>query len=699
MPEKWNINVKYEKIIISILMFITFFLNVYFVYEGRIIYTTPDEMGPIAIAAFWAGQDWSSLMAHCAYYSYGYSILLFPLFVIFKSGTSFYRAAIVLNAVLAAATVPVSILTGKKIFRGISPVYLYIGAFISANFISNIVRSPSAWCEVLLMFLNWLLLFVFVKLSEKLEMKLCIISAVLAVYTYTVHQRMLGVLIAYSVSFAILCWYKRAHVKYYISFLSSLSILLIGHKAVKKMVKAALWYGSPKANTNDYTGVIGNITRRMDDFLSFIKNFIYTLSGHLFYIAVATMGLAIIALAYIFINNLKILKDCRKRQDLCPEYAVSFYIFMAFLGTLLISVLGMCSTVGAGAERSDTILYGRYVEPILVILVFLGVLYVLNCRNRKWIMLFSGGYICFSLLSYRRYHALASLFFNYMACVGIHIFYRKGRVMYALPICIVILLLFIFLYTKGNKLKIPVLICVSIYWIVTGMIFMYNKIVPIWRYKSEFSVLIEEKEKLNKDADWYYYGEERSLGTSSYMQFLLKNKAELNYHSDYAIPDETFYGVADNLFFLWDHEELSLIDSAGGAYLFTNEWERNEEGICLPLSMFGSGKYNSLRNVDDFSSNGYEGYFLYGPYLTLEKGSYNVELYYTADGVGGYMEVFNNSGNMVYDTVDLSDTDNKIEKAVMHFSLDQQSDALEFRVYTRSMQNVRIEKVLLSKEK
>ena len=680
-------------------MFVTFFLNVYFVYEGRIIYTTPDEMGPIAIAAFWAGQDWSSLMAHCAYYSYGYSILLYPLFIIFKSGTLFYRAAIVLNAVLVAATIPVSFLTGKKVFRGISPVYLYIGAFISANFISNIVRSSSAWCEVLLMFLNWLLLFVFVKLSEKLEMKLCFLSAVLAVYTYAVHQRMLGVLIAYSFSLAVLCWYKRAHIKYYLSFLSSLSILLVGHRVVKKMVKAALWYDSPRANTNDYAGVIGSITRRMDDLVSFIKNFIYTLSGHLFYIAVATMGLAIIALAYIFVNNLKILKACRIRRDLCPEYAMSLYIFMAFLGTLLISALSMCGSVGAGAERSDTILYGRYIEPILSILVFLGALFVLNCKNRKWIMPLSVAYICISLLSYRRYHALASLFFNYMTCVGIHIFYRQGRVMYALPICIVILLLSIFLFKKGNKLKILVLMSISIYWIVTGMIFMYNKIVPIWRYKYEFATLIEEKEKLNKDAEWYYYGEERSLGTSSYIQFLLKDKAELNYHSNYAIPDETFYGVADNLFFLWDHEELSLVDSAGGAYLFTNEWKRNEEGISLPLSMFGSGKYDSLRNVEDFFSNGYEGYFLYGPYITLEKGNYNVTLYYTADGVGGYMEVFNNNVNMVYDTVDLSDTDDEMEKAVLHFSLDQQSESLEFRVYTRPTQNIRIEKIVLTKEK
>lgn len=699
MLEKWNTNVKYEKLIISILMFVTFFLNVYFVYEGRMIYTTPDEMGPIAIAAFWAGQDWSSLMAHCAYYSYGYSILLYPLFIIFKSGTLFYRAAIVLNAVMVAATIPVSFLTGKKMFRGISPLYLYIGAFISANFISNIVRSPSAWCEVLLMFLNWLLLFVFVKLSEKLEIKLCLLSAVLVVYTYAVHQRMLGVLIAYSFSLAVLCWYKRAHVKYYLSFLSGLSILLIGHRVVKKMVKAALWYGSPKANTNDYAGVIGSITRRMDDFTSFIKNFIYTLSGHLFYIAVATMGLAIIALAYIFVNNLKILKACRIRRDLCPEYAVSLYIFMAFLGTLLISVLGMCGSVGAGAERSDTILYGRYIEPILSILVFLGALFVLNCKNRKWIMPLSVAYICISLVSYRRYHALASLFFNYMSCVGIHIFYRQGRVMYALPVCIVILLLSVFLFKKGNRLKIPVLMSISIYWIVTGMIFMYNKIVPIWRYKYEFTTLIEEKEKLNKDAEWYYYGEERSLGTSSYIQFLLKDKAELNYHSNYAIPDETFYGVADNLFFLWDHDELSLVDSAGGAYLFTNEWKRNGEGISLPLSLFGSGKYDSLRNVEDFFSDGYEGYFLYGPYITLEEGSYNVALYYTADGVGGYMEVFNNNLNMVYDTVDLSDTNNETEKAVLHFSLDEQSESLEFRVYTRPTQNIRIEKIVLTKEK
>lgn len=60
----------------------------------------PDEFSYWAYAAEAAGYDWSEVISLGSFYSYGYSILLLPVFILCKDPVTAYRAAVALNFIL-----------------------------------------------------------------------------------------------------------------------------------------------------------------------------------------------------------------------------------------------------------------------------------------------------------------------------------------------------------------------------------------------------------------------------------------------------------------------------------------------------------------------------------------------------------------------------------------------------------------------
>ena len=100
MRKEWSIRHKYA--IIFVLFLVCFFgYSISRVY-GFIFF--PDEFGYWAYAAKAAGYDWSEMVSLGSYYSYGYSLILFPIFKLCKDSVMAYRVAVTLNFILLGAT-------------------------------------------------------------------------------------------------------------------------------------------------------------------------------------------------------------------------------------------------------------------------------------------------------------------------------------------------------------------------------------------------------------------------------------------------------------------------------------------------------------------------------------------------------------------------------------------------------------------
>ena len=658
-----------------------------------------DEMGPIAVAAMWNGQDWSELMEHCVYYSYGYAILLYPLFAFFKGPVAFYRAAIVLNAILVACVIPLAVSVGKKVFSNVDIRIVYLGAFVAANCGGNISRSPSAWCEVLLMFLNWLLLWVFTITIEKISYKKIIAAAIAVVYLYTVHQRMLGVVVAYSMSLAIYCFMRKKSIKYYAIYLMTLFVALAGHRWIKSVVKLSLWRGGATSNTNDYSSTINHVfSQNISDFL---KNFVYSLSGHLFYIIVATAGLALIAITVLSVQNTEYLVRIIRKQEIKERHAVvDIYVLLAFWGILGISLLYLCKAAGVSTSRSDYLLYGRYVEPILSVLIFWGIMMLNNNRTSRKVNKVLGVSIAlFSCLSYRRYIVIQDLPFNKMNCVGLNIFYKDGRVHYLSAILMVIFVLAILLLSRKRYFKNVMIGLVALYGIISGILFVKENVIPTQNIKYELVELIDEKERLNDNARFYYFGSEGAyIYNSSFIQYLLKDEEILYYESELQIPDGVFYGVTEDINFVLEHDELTILDMKDNIILFTNETENECKGLKIPIDEFGFSIDRSEETQSNISSNGYEGIFMYGPYISLDEGSYRVTISYEASAVEeewGKAEIYHLGTNQMLDEVTIDNTIDQDGNIILEFELKEPMDSLEFRIHTVDGQEVVVGDVVL----
>lgn len=83
--------------ILSCLALLVFIINIRHLGSIEFFTVLDDEFGYWGNAAYLAGLDWSGVISEIPYYSYGYSLLLVPLFFIFDNPIHMYKAAIILN--------------------------------------------------------------------------------------------------------------------------------------------------------------------------------------------------------------------------------------------------------------------------------------------------------------------------------------------------------------------------------------------------------------------------------------------------------------------------------------------------------------------------------------------------------------------------------------------------------------------------
>lgn len=550
-------NEKNEKKILLILAILTFLINICRIAESKMIYMSEDEFGPIAIAAYFCGQDWTSVLQNTSYYSYGYSLVLTPLFWIAGSAESFYRMAIAVNAVFTAAIILLSYYTGKRICFYTKKTNLYMSSFAAANFVANVGRSQSAWCETILIFLFWCLIFNFTLLEEKINLKRVLSFSGIAVFTYMVHQRTIGILISAVFCFVILCFVKKYDKKYLIGFCGVTLALLFAHTILKQFVQTNIWLNSPALQGNDYGGRLQQIASR--GIIPLLKMAVYTVSGHLYYIAASTFGLGIFALCILI------------KKIIARERALYFFLGLSATSAFAVSILGVTPAGWEEWGSSSYLVYGRYIEIFLGILIYLSLMFFLeNLKDKTAALVTLGGIIFAALITVSGWSHVKELWFNNHCCIGLNAFYKNGDMIFWFPLALIAVCLAVLYYVQNGFEKRIYVGALSAFWIFSGISYLED---PLYVEQTNYQLtkLIEEKERRNKECDFYFYGSDATYN-DTFMQFLLKDKQPLIFQSDYSvIPKETFYGVTDDASFFEVNPDLKQIKEVKGVYLFTNE--------------------------------------------------------------------------------------------------------------------------------
>ena len=322
-------------------------------------YFPADEFGYWSYAAGLAGYDWSDIASLGSYYSYGYSLILLPVFLIFKDGVIAYRAAMVVNIALLAVCFFIRQKMGRTFYAAAAvfyPTWLFYAGTTFAEIL--LVTLYLTTCMLLLKYLQT---------DNKRYMALMLAAMF---YMYLVHLRAIGVLVSGT---AVLLLYniRKYSIRKYIMRNGGRKVrsVLVPAAAAAVILAVGLlmglfiknyWTGmvygdtaDTLKNANDYAGQFEKIAYIFS--IDGLKNLIISVSGKILYLGLASYGLAYFGIIYA-------VRRVRERK-----------YFPLFVLLTTAAALMICAIYTIRPGRVDTLTYGRYHEYVMPVLLMMGI--------------------------------------------------------------------------------------------------------------------------------------------------------------------------------------------------------------------------------------------------------------------------------------------------------------------------------------
>lgn len=322
-------------------------------------YFPADEFGYWSYAAGLAGYDWSDIASLGSYYSYGYSLILLPVFLIFKDGVIAYRAAMVVNIALLAVCFFILQKMGRTFYAAAAvfyPTWLFYAGTTFAEIL--LVTLYLTTCMLLLKYLQT---------DNKRYMALMLAAMF---YMYLVHLRAIGVLVSGT---AVLLLYniRKYSIRKYIMRNGGRKVrsVLVPAAAAAVILAVGLlmglfiknyWTGmvygdtaDTLKNANDYAGQFEKIAYIFS--IEGLKNLIISVSGKILYLGLASYGIAYFGIIYA-------VRRVRERK-----------YFPLFVLLTTAAALMICAIYTIRPGRVDTLTYGRYHEYVMPVLLMMGI--------------------------------------------------------------------------------------------------------------------------------------------------------------------------------------------------------------------------------------------------------------------------------------------------------------------------------------
>ena len=336
-------------IVICIFVIVCFYIkNIGRLIMPSIIY---DEIGYWAIAAWWNGWNWSSVMSSfSSYYSYGYSIILFVLMKLFHDPSMLHQSAVIFNIFMIVLGYICILKIIHWLFPNINTVLRNILCVLPLFYPSIQYHTQVAWPETLLFILFIVSIILAQKVAKEKSVFSFIMFAVFLVFMYVTHQRTLGIVFG-GIIFAFIVSVLNKSWKQFMIFIGALIIIFIFISMIKGQILISVYSNSAGevssfVKGNDYSGQINKVKFFFS--LEGFYGFLISILGKIYYFLIASFffgGYGIIFLAKFAFKVIK-------RTQISMNELISFYVLSAFFATLIISAMFMIYP-----GRIDTVAY------------------------------------------------------------------------------------------------------------------------------------------------------------------------------------------------------------------------------------------------------------------------------------------------------------------------------------------------------
>ena len=452
---------------------------------------TPDDFGYWGMAAQWAGYDWSDSLASSNYYSFGYSIVLFPLYLLSYLGvgtTALYRLALIINACFLVLSFFLTVHVGRRLLPQLNKYFLLTISFATTLYVSNVWHAATTLAETYLYLMYWCLVVCMLRLLERFSSTRLILLLLVTANLFIIHMRSLGVVIAVIITlllYFLLC-VKNISYKKLLLFLGIAILITIAVVFSVNMVTNHIYQGN--TGTNTFAAQVRTL-RRMLSFAGII-DFILSYMGKLFYVGASSFLLVFLSLTMMASQVLGELgANIRKKSSgLSNQGLFGIFLLLSFLSTVAVSAAFKIffATSGRTSTNADTILYGRYTEFVIGPLLLLGFAMLVNIRKHLKELVFSLAllFLCaigvqrlLDILTYHNPHS--NLVFRASGVIGL-VWLSDGRwnnfAYYAAGIAVLIFATIAFILSLNTKEKVTMFmtaafaVAMSVFWIYQGVV-------------------------------------------------------------------------------------------------------------------------------------------------------------------------------------------------------------------------------------
>lgn len=307
-----------------------------------------DEIGYLANTIAIAGGP--SIVIDADSYYPGWSLVLVPLWWLFSDPLALYRGAVILSALSSIATIPVLAVLARRL--GLGRAHAAIAASVVVALPAHALMAGFALAESFLGLVVASAVLFSVLGAQTGRTRWFVAAGAASGFAFVVHGRLAGIVVA-TVAWAILLLVRRGWLNGSALLGSSLVVAASGYALYRHLEVTV--YRSTGREADGVAKLFGS--QPSDVALG--------ASGQIWYLVVATAGLAIPGVVFV---ALALGREVRRRR---PGWATWFALWA--LGLAAVSITYVSRSVGQH-DRVDLFVYGRYLEPATDLLVLFGLI-------------------------------------------------------------------------------------------------------------------------------------------------------------------------------------------------------------------------------------------------------------------------------------------------------------------------------------
>ena len=158
--------------------------------------TLSDEFGYWGTAAIINGYNWTGTLNNFPYFSFIYSLILCPIMALPVGATVMFRIALIINALMLVVTFWISCACAKRMYPALPERFCALLCAAITVYSAYIYDSQNTSGEILNVLLFWVLFYVCLRFVETPKVSWAVWMSVLAVLNFAAHMRSLSLLLA-----------------------------------------------------------------------------------------------------------------------------------------------------------------------------------------------------------------------------------------------------------------------------------------------------------------------------------------------------------------------------------------------------------------------------------------------------------------------------------------------------------------------